>query len=70
MRVYKIADIESEQKFQVGQELTYTRDSGYKGTCIVKAINPDGTLDVIDHSGRLMSKFRPVQMGMKMFEEM
>ena len=38
-----------------------------KGTWIR---NEDGSLDVIDHSGRRMSKFKPVQMGMNMFEEM
>ena len=56
--------------FEVGQKLTYTADSGYRGYCIVKIINEDGTLDVIDHTRRMMPKFKPVQMGMNMFEEM
>lgn len=56
--------------FQEGQKLTFTKKSGYKGWCTLEKINEDGSFSVIDHSGRRMSKFQPVQMGMNMFEEM
>ena len=56
--------------FEVGQKLTYTKKSGYRGWCTIEAINEDGSLSVIDHSGRRMPNFKPVQIGMKMFEEM
>jgi len=56
--------------FYEGQQLTYTKKSGYRGSCTVEKINEDGTLSIIDHSGRRMPKFQPIQMGMNMFEEM
>ena len=66
MKIYKIA----QNNFQIGQKLNYTPKSGYRGNCTVEKINEDGTLDIIDYSGRRMSKFRPIQMGINMFEEM
>ena len=66
MKIYKLAEF----SFQPGQKLTYTKKSGYRGYCTVEAVNPDGTLNIIDHSGRRMSNFKPVQVGMNMFEEM
>ena len=66
MNWYKKAQFD----FQEGQKLTYTKKSGYRGYCTVEHINEDGSLSVIDHSGRRMPKFKPVQMGMNMFEEM
>lgn len=61
--------------FEVGQKLTYTKKSGYRGGCTVEEVNSDGTLLVLDNSGRRMGKsggdgFKPVQMGINMFEEM
>lgn len=56
--------------FYVGQKLTYSKKSGYRGTCVIENINDDGTLKVLDQSGRYMPNFKPVQMGMNMFEEM
>jgi len=69
MNWYKQAQ-ENPQAFQEGQKLTYTKKSGYRGNCTVETVNPDGSLNVIDHSGRRMTNFKPVQMGMNMFEEM
>lgn len=69
-----IQHVESSQQsgspFYAGQKLTFTKKSGYRGWCTVEKVNEDGSLSIIDHSGRRMSKFKPVQMGMNMFEEM
>ena len=66
MKIYKIAN----HNFTKGQKLYFSPKSGYKKYCIVEKINEDGTIDVIDHSGRRMSKFKPVQMGINMFKEL
>lgn len=66
MNWYKVA---LNNQFKEKQKLTFTPKSGYKGWCMIEKINEDGTLNVIDHSGRRMSKFKPVQMGINMFEE-
>jgi len=68
-------NVSGAQSFTVGQKLTYTKASGYKGWCTVQEVNNDGTLLILDHSGRYMGRsggngFKPVQMGKNMFEEM
>ena len=76
LRVAEQASQGSNQSvFSVGQKLTYTKDSGYRGWCTVQEVNSDGTLLILDHSGRQMGQsgsngFKPIQMGKKMFEEM
>ena len=68
MNWYKKAQ---EFKFQEGQTLTFNYPKApYKGTCVVKKINPDGTLDILDHSGRIMTKFKPYFGKDPMFKEM
>jgi len=64
---YKIATFQ----FQVGQELTYNYPkTPYRGTCVVQAVNEDGTLNVLDHSGRMMNNFKPYFGSIPMFKEM
>ena len=58
-------------EFVEGQELTYNYPKApYKGTCVVRKVNDDGTLDVLDYSGRIMSNFKPYFGSDPMFKEM
>ena len=68
---YKKAQ-EAKFQFQVGQELTYNYPKvAYKGTCVVQQVNEDGSIDVLDHSGRMMPHFNPYSFDpVKMFKEM
>jgi len=67
---YKRAS-ENKFKFEVGQELTYNYPRApYRGTCIIKKVNDDGTIDVLDHSGRIMPNFKPYFGSIPMFKEM
>lgn len=69
MNWYKKAQAKFE--FQEGQTLTYNYPKvPYRGQCIIEKINSDGTIDVIDHSGRRMSKVNPYFGSNPMFKEM
>ena len=68
MNWYKKAQ---EFKFEEGQTLNYNYPKApYKGSCVVKKVNLDGTLDVIDHSGRYMRGLSPYFGSDPMFKEM
>jgi len=57
--------------FQVGEELTFNYPKApYRGTCKVMGVNEDGTLNVLDHSGRLMNNFKIYFGSDPMFKEM
>ena len=58
-------------EFQEGQTLTYNYPKApYRGTCVVQKINSDGTLDVLDHSGRTMLALNTYFGSDPMFKEM
>ncbi|GAG99895.1 unnamed protein product [marine sediment metagenome] len=68
MNWYKKAQ---EFKFEVGRTLTYNYPKApYKGTCAIQKVNPDGTLDVLDYSGRVMRGLSPYFGSDPMFKEM
>jgi len=67
MRIFKIAQFMPQQ----GQTLTYNYPKApYKGTCIVEKVNENGTIDVIDHSGRRMTGLNLYFGSDPMFKEM
>ena len=55
---------------RVGNKLTYNYPKApYRGTCRVEKVNGDGTLDVLDMSGRIMSGIPLEYDGYPMFKE-
>jgi len=55
MNWYKKAQVTDITQILVGDELLYNYPKApYKGSAKVEKINPDGTIDVLDHSGRYM----------------
>jgi len=67
MKIYKIAEF----SFQEGQTLTFNYPKApYSGNCRVLKVNSEGTLDVQDHSGRLMQNLPTYWDKYPMFKEM
>ena len=70
MSWYKIAQ-DFSFEFQEGQVLNYNYPKApYRGTCVVQKVNSDGSLDVLDHSGRTMLALSPYFGSDPMFKEM
>ena len=70
-KVSKICRLAKEFSFQEGQTLAFNYPKApYSGTCTVLKVNPDGTLDVKDHSGRLMPRIPTYWDRYPMFKEM
>lgn len=58
-------------QFQKGQTLHYNYPKvPYKNHCVIDKINSDGTLDVIDFSGRWMHNLPTYHGKIPMFKEM
>ena len=57
-------------EIQKGDRLNYNYPKApYKGYCIVDNVNADGTIDVIDHTGRIMRKMPLKWDNFSMFKE-
>ena len=68
---YKLAQETQKFKFEEGQTLTYNYPKiPYRGTCVVTKVNPNGTIDVLDHSGRYMYGFKTYFDKIPIFKEM
>jgi len=58
------------QDLQIGDKLNYNYPKApYRGYCTVEKINQDGTIDVMDYTGRIMKKVSLMWNNNPMFKE-